>query len=112
MSYYITDTPIIDDGEYVLTYPNGKIHIKMTIKDGLLHGARYEYNFKGILVSETNYKEGNIHGIVKIYYPNGKKFIVKHYRKNKLNGYYTQYDKTGEKIYKLVYNNNKIVKEY
>ena len=112
MSCYITDIPVTEDGEYTLTHPNGKLHSKIFIKDGLLHGKKTEYDIQGNLVAEFTYKNGKLDGITKVYYPNGKKFVIKHYRKNKLHGYYTQYNESGKEVCKFVYNGNKIIKEY
>ncbi len=112
MSCYIASVLKNPDGVYTITHVDGKTQSEIHIENNLLQGKKYEYDYKGTLVSEITYKDGMRHGIEKSYYPNGKKFVVKHYKKDRLCGYYKKYSETGKEICKILYSNNKIIREY
>lgn len=74
------------DGEYQLTYPNGKIKQRCYYKEGSLHGPSHFYSEDGTLLTESWYIEGKQVGRANWYYHSGNKYSVQRYLDDKWHG--------------------------
>jgi len=54
----LDDGQVVNHGEYIEEYPNGKIAIKGAFKDGKKHGVWIEYNEKEEPVMEKYFHDG------------------------------------------------------
>lgn len=77
--YYDTTTNILQvinfekgNGPIELIYPNGKIKVKGSFKNGKLNGSYISYFPNGKIRSMRSFVDDNLEGELKYYYPNGK----------------------------------------
>jgi|LGVE01.1.fsa_nt_gb antitoxin component YwqK of YwqJK toxin-antitoxin module len=86
---------IIEDGESVIKYDNGKLHKVARHSNGKLSGIQEVYNKKGELQNTMTYVNGRKEGESIIYYDDGIKYRVTPYVNNKISGERVKYRNNG-----------------
>jgi antitoxin component YwqK of YwqJK toxin-antitoxin module len=88
-----------DNGVKVLNisfYPEGGFHELNFFRNNFIHGTMYEFDQKGNLIKQVDYKNGNVSGAFRRYYEIGMPRILAQYEKDELNGNWIQYFQNGQ----------------
>lgn len=93
---------VVKKGDYELKsyFPNGKLAVLQTYKDGQFHGPNVYYNQDGSLSEKTENRHGQTHGIWNEYYSDGKLWTETPYQFDMTHGDKKEYYENG-KLYRL-----------
>jgi len=61
----LPDGKLIENGEYKIYYPNGKLQLEGTMVNGEFDGKVMAYYDNGAVQEESNFKNGVLHGMLK-----------------------------------------------
>lgn len=112
-SEFIMDDNTLQNGVRIEYGHDGRVLVRMHIKNGVPHGLTTRYYIGGQVLSNEYYKNGKKEGLCEVYYPNGypKGDLMASYTyKNGMkNGPAQTYNKDGSIYRSVIYKNNKIV---
>ncbi|WP_207433486.1 toxin-antitoxin system YwqK family antitoxin [Sabulibacter ruber] len=80
-------------------YPNGKLKMKVELKDGKRHGVAFKYDSTGTLQIKSHWENGIENGPVFFYYPNGKVEQETVFKNGKPHGQLRAYAENGKLDY-------------
>lgn len=86
----------VENGEIILSYPDGKLKAKGLLKDGKKEGLWESYHSNGNKWSSTFYVKGKANGHSITYYKNGKIHYKGEYEDGQRTGKWEFYDEQGE----------------
>jgi antitoxin component YwqK of YwqJK toxin-antitoxin module len=95
---FVPEIPITaQTSEMICYYPNGKLSMKVNLKNGEYHGDFKCYYADGKTLIESTSVDDEYQGVRRFYYLNGKVNKEMHYEMGQLHGLYTEYDEMGRK---------------
>jgi len=102
-------TEDLQDGVHVDYHDNGNLKIKMTIKNGQLHGPFISYDKDKRIETSLNYLYGKEHGLSLFYYKGTEQISGSQmYKYGEPHGNYTLYSEDGEITYQESYKDGKL----
>jgi hypothetical protein len=90
----------LPDGKWLMTYNNGQIFVKYTIKNKKVVGDAFYYWWNGKLFIKTKFYEGKIDGKRVLYNMKGRKFFEGTWIKGLKDGKFYYYKDSG-KLYRV-----------
>lgn len=83
------------DEEYKEYFPNGKIAVESSYRNGILHGTSKHYYMNGNLKQLDFYAYGKLCGLSRSYYDDGEVESICVFKKDRLNGPWEMYYQNG-----------------
>ena len=88
----------LKNGQWTVFYPNGKTWMKMTFRNGVLHGPLYEYSMEAVPLSEIMYSNNKKNGVYRKYFPDGNPKEISMYKNDQKDGIENLYYPNGKRI--------------
>lgn len=93
----VLETNVIQTGEYIELYPNGKVQTEgWNNAEGLRDGIWYSYYENGVKWSESSYKNGVKDGYSIVFFHNGKVRYMGDYKNDEKTGHWVFYNEDGD----------------
>ena len=94
----IEKNPPVQQGDYIVQYPNGIIKMRGYYRNGKRNGQWTSFFQNGNVQSEGFFKDGLRDGSAKVYYENGKIYYEGYYKEGREVGKWVFYDTSGVKV--------------
>lgn len=101
----------VQDGQYRLYYPDGKLKAECFYQKGVLHGPSKFYSPKGILLAESLYQKGKREGECRWYYASGKLYTLQRFQNGLWHGKQEYFYESGQPKTMLHYKRGKLVEQ-
>jgi antitoxin component YwqK of YwqJK toxin-antitoxin module/Tfp pilus assembly protein PilF len=93
---FVAEHPVTPATTEVLCYyPNGKVSVRFSIKNGLFHGMYRSFYNSGRIMRESRFEDDRIEGIDRIYLPGGKLYEETTFLGDERYGSYSLYNENG-----------------
>lgn len=90
-------------------YDNGKLMLRVNLKNGKFHGLYEEWDYNGQLRYRINYKNGKRHGLCEELYKNGQICSRYNYKNGEKHGIREEWYNDGQLALRVNYKNGEIV---